>query len=205
MFDDPIVQEIREARNRIAEKHDYDVHKMFNYWRGMEQERNKDNRFIELYSAIAFLKLYNKNMDAQYKILDWDDSPDFVCRDQEGNELKIEITLTQDKEHDIQAILESSNLRNAENVILQMASCLQTNVMEMLIETVRKKLSKQYGSNTALVIRDASPLDWDWSMMKEQIMKRILEILESNKSFKNPFDKGIWILTNSKDAILKMM
>ncbi len=44
MFDDPIVNEIRTIRQRIAAEHDYDIHKLFAHWR--ESEKGHQERLI---------------------------------------------------------------------------------------------------------------------------------------------------------------
>jgi hypothetical protein len=37
MHHDPIVEEVRAAREKIAAEHDFDLHKLFSHWRRMEQ------------------------------------------------------------------------------------------------------------------------------------------------------------------------
>lgn len=36
---DPIIEEVRAAREKIAAEHDFDLHKLFSHWRRMEQRR----------------------------------------------------------------------------------------------------------------------------------------------------------------------
>lgn len=38
MFEDPIVNEIRASREKIAAELNYDIHKLFSLWREMEKE-----------------------------------------------------------------------------------------------------------------------------------------------------------------------
>jgi hypothetical protein len=38
MFKDPIVQEIRETRDRIAAKYEYNIHRLFSHWRKCEKK-----------------------------------------------------------------------------------------------------------------------------------------------------------------------
>lgn len=54
------------------------------------------------------------------------------------------------------------------------------------------------GLNVALVIRDSSPLDWAWDATTD----KIAELLNVER---NPFDKGIWLISYSKDRIYKFL
>lgn len=38
MWKDPIVEEIHQVREKIAQEHDYDIYKLFEYYRGKETE-----------------------------------------------------------------------------------------------------------------------------------------------------------------------
>ena len=44
MFEDPIVNEIRQARDKIAAEYKYDIHRLFAHWR--ELEKNHKNRLV---------------------------------------------------------------------------------------------------------------------------------------------------------------
>ncbi|MCK4849952.1 MAG: hypothetical protein KAT11_01310 [Phycisphaerae bacterium] len=178
-------------------------------------ERRKDalneKEAIERATAGGFLKLYNAQMDSSYEIVEHSDAPEFICLDRSARELRLEITLTEDRPGDIQAALGRSDARDLESLkrhleavrqgeesIFDRVSCLQGNVLEMIKERIRKKLDKDYGPNTALVIRDTSPLDWDWSHVSEQIRM----FLDSKR---NPYDKGIWIISSDKDRIFQVL
>ena len=39
-FEDPIVNEIRVAREKIASKLNYDIHRLFSLWRELEKEHS---------------------------------------------------------------------------------------------------------------------------------------------------------------------
>jgi hypothetical protein len=60
------------------------------------------------------------------------------------------------------------------------------------------KTKKNYGCNTALIIRHASGIDWDWDMDVENIKNMLA-------SSYNPYDKGIWINSNNKDRIFTIL
>jgi hypothetical protein len=70
--------------------------------------------------------------------------------------------------------------------------------MDMIVSRIQEKLNKDYGQNVALVVRDTSPLDWEWDRVLDQIRSKL------NLS-RNPFDKGIWIISYSKDRIFRVL
>ena len=41
MFEDPIVNEIRKNREKIAAEHQYDTHRLFQFWRNMEKKHKE--------------------------------------------------------------------------------------------------------------------------------------------------------------------
>ena len=68
----------------------------------------------------------------------------------------------------------------------------------MAMNRIQPKLSKDYGANVALVVRDASPLPWSW----EDVIDDIAACLDLSR---NPFDKGIWIISASSNRIYKIV
>lgn len=170
-----------------------------------------EKKAIEKATADAFIKLYNSEMGTSFSIVEYSDSPDIRCKEPEGNTFNFEITLTEDWPKDIQAALGRSDHRSIEALRqhladvragkaspLERVSCLQGNVVEMIVCRIKPKLEKDYGHNVALVIRDSSPLDWDWDLVVDHIKNR-LNLLG------NPFDKGIWIISYSKDKIFRLL
>ena len=168
---------------------------------------------IEKETADAFIELYNTEMGTSFSIVEYSDAPDIRCIDSEGNTFNLEVTLTEDRPKDIQAALGRSDHRSIEALKkhiadvkaqkahpLGKASCLQGNVTEMIVSRIQPKLMKDYGANAALVIRDASPggLDSDWDMVIDQIKSQL-------SLDRNPFDKGIWIITFRKDKIYRIL
>ena len=166
---------------------------------------------IELETAEQFIKLYNSQMCTSFKIVEHADAPDFHCRDKEDNELKIEITLTEDRTGDIQSLLGRSEARSPEALkrhleavergeesIFDWSSCLQGNVSQMAQNRIQPKLYKDYGSNTALVVRDVSPLGWNW----EDVIEDLAKSLDLTN---NPFDKGIWLISLSRNKIFRVV
>ena len=144
-------------------------------------------------------------------IVEYSDAPDVRCKNAEGNTFNFEITLTEDRLRDIQATLGRSNHRSLESLKKHLAdvkagktdpheraSCLQGNVAGMIVSRINPKLKKDYGPDVALVIRDSSPVSWDWEMVLDQI-KNMLNLK------RNPFDKGIWIISFGKDRIFRIL
>jgi hypothetical protein len=166
---------------------------------------------IEKETAGAFIKLYNNAMGTSFSIVEYSDAPDICCKDSHGKTFNFEITLTEDRPKDIQAVLGRSDHRSIEALRKHLvdvktgkanpryrASCLQGNVIAMIVSRIQSKFKKDYGPNAALVIRDTSPVDWDWDMVIDQIKPQL-------SSGQNPFDKGIWILTYAKDKIYRIL
>jgi len=166
---------------------------------------------IEKATADAFIGLYNHEMGTSFSIVEYSDAPDIRCKDMKGNTFNFEITLTEDRSEDIKAALGRSNHRSIEALRqhlddvregkanpLEKASCLQGNVTDMIVTRILSKLRKDYGSNVALVIRDSSPVCWDWDLVVGQI--KVMLNLQ-----RNPFDKGIWIISFRKDRVFRLV
>lgn len=171
----------------------------------------KEKEAIEKATADSFIELYNCEMGTSFFVVEYSDAPDIRCKDSKGNIFNFEITLTEDRAKDIQAALGRSNHRSIEALRqhladvgvgkanpLERVSCLQGNVTDMIMDRILPKLQKDYGSNVALVIRDLSPVCWDWDLVVEQI-KSMLNV------HRNPFDKGIWIISFRKDKIFRLV
>ena len=164
-----------------------------------------EKELIEKATAEGFLQLYNRHFCTKFDIAQLADAPDVRCRDTEGNELNIEVTLTQDSDRDIQALLgrsehksikslEEHNQRVAVGKELPMFSSLSGNVCENIAAKINEKLLMRYGPNTALVVRDSSGCDWEWSEVTEELKGKL-------KLDSNPFDEGVWILNFSKSKL----
>lgn len=175
---------------------------------GIADNSMEEKRLIEEATAKAFLNLYNSEMGTSYAIIAHLDAPDICCRDLRGNKLNIEITLTEDRPGDIQAVLGRSNSRSldafkkhlsdvkdGEASHFDRVSCLGEGPFETIVSGIKKKCQNSYGNNTALVVRDTSPIDWGWSGVIDRIMADV---------DRNPFDKGIWIINDQKDKIYKI-
>lgn len=166
---------------------------------------------IERETAEAFLSLYNSQTGSAYQISKHSDSPDFICEDSRGHELRLEITLTENRSGDIQALLGRSDAKSPEALerhlkaveqgeesIFQSVSCLQGNVCQMLAGRIQRKLDRDYGPNAALVVRDTSPVPWSWDAVLDDLAASL--DLEHN-----PFDEGIWLVPFMKDRIFRIV
>jgi hypothetical protein len=175
-----------------------------------EVQSLNEKEAIEKATADAFIELYNLEMGTSFSIIEYSDAPDIRCRDLNGSIFNFEITLTEDREKDIAAALGRSDHRSIGALRkhldevkagkanpLDRVSCLQGNVTQMIVSRILPKLKKDYGSNVGLVIRDSSPVSWDWALVMEDI-KHLL------KSHRNPFDMGIWIISFRKDKIYRI-
>jgi hypothetical protein len=84
------------------------------------------------------------------------------------------------------------------------------NVIDSLKKRLHDKLLMRYGANTALVIRDTSGVDWDWDLVQsfQEILDSVLKELkeELNKEeLDNPYDRGIWLVSRSKDRVFHLI
>ncbi len=166
---------------------------------------------IEKATADSFIELYNFEMGTSFFIAEYSDAPDIRCKDTKGNIFNFEVTLTEDRKDDIKAALGRSNhrsigvlrqhlsdVRAGKANLLERASRLQGNVTDIIMDRILPKLQKDFGSNVALVIRDSSRVCWDWELVVAQI-KSMLNL------HRNPFDKGIWIISFRKDKIFRLL
>lgn len=166
---------------------------------------------IERTTAEDFLCLYNKEKGSTFKIIRMADAPDVICQDDQGKTLNIEITLTEDRPGDIQASLGRSEQRSPQALRdhlrqvregkanpLERTSSLSGNVSTSIMSRILSKLQKRYGANTALVIRDASGVDWDWDFEIPDLRKKLTKV-------SNPFDEGVWLLNRSKDRLFRLL
>ncbi|MEW6658082.1 MAG: hypothetical protein AB1424_05450 [Thermodesulfobacteriota bacterium] len=177
----------------------------------MKKDHLSEKEEIEKATGEAFIRLYNEKMGTSFRILEHSDAPDFRCLDSMNNPFNFDVTLTEDLPKDIAALCGRSNHRDIDGLKEHMAkvkegkahplervSSFNGNVTETLINRISKKLNMRYGKNTALVVRDTSRLEWDWSMAIEYI-KKALDLSH------NTFDKGIWVISNSKDNIFRIV
>ena len=136
-------------------------------------------------------------MGTNYKVELHSENPDFICYDSDGNIFQADVTLTESFKGDIKARLGRSKHKDPNNLKVTHIS-LHESTVESVLASIRKKLFKRYGPNTALVVRDTCPLDLDWDLFLDQIKDEL-----NNEC--NPYDKGIWIIANSKDKIYRVI
>jgi hypothetical protein len=158
-------------------------------------EHDDEKKAIEHAAAKRFLEFYNRKYKSSYSITSLEDAPDIRCSDKEGNLLNLEITLTQDRPGDIQAALGRSDSRSLESLRQSLkenppgsASCLQGNVLDSLLRSIKAKLNKHYGKNVALVVVSSSGVPWSWDRLTDELSRKL-------SSSRNPFDRGVWLVT----------
>jgi len=163
-----------------------------NFTRGVEQ------RTIDL-----FLPWYNEHHGNTFQVVKHGDAPDFCCADESGSTLSVEITLMQERDGDIKALrgrtqahslealrehLELVRLGKADP--LDRVRSLAEDGVAAAVRAVVKKLTMAYGANTALVVSETCPLEWDWSLVADQLTTQLA-------GRRNPFDRGVWLVEDS--------
>lgn len=171
-----------------------------------------EKKAIERATAEGFLKLYNERFATDYKIVDMPEppDPDVLCADARGMCLNLEITSTEDQPNDIKAFLgrsdhlslkalRANNQRRDPPLFRAFTESPggRPTVVDQLVSGLAAKMRKDYGGDVALVVRDTSPIDWDWDRAVDLIRDRI------NLST-CPFDRGIWLLSRSKDQLFEI-
>ncbi len=169
---------------------------------------DNEKRRIECSTAEGFLILYNKHFHSSFRIAELSDAPDVRCVDDSGCELHLEITTTEDAPRDIQALLGRSNHKTVEALAAhneRVAKGLEASqfvsfddVRAELTSRIASKCEKDYGKNVALVVRDTSGCDWEWDEVADELASALAPT-------RNPFDKGIWLLTRTKDKLFQIV
>lgn len=167
-----------------------------------------EKQLIELATAEGFLVLYNALRGSTYSVehvAGEGEAPDVSTKDASGQVLSIEVTLTEDRPGDIPSVLGRSNHKSLEALQTHLRrvregkesariNCLSENVLAILSGRIIAKLSKRYGNNVALVVRDTSGVPWDWNQV-------VPELQESLSGKTVPFDRGIWLLSRCKSIL----
>lgn len=175
----------------------------------MDTSKYSETQLIELATATAFFGLYNLKNVTTYSVshvAGHGEVPDIFASDADGRQFNLEITLTEDDQGDIQSLLGRSDKHSlqalkAENEAVRLGKAqprinsLHGNALPVLLNRIAKKLTKQYGKNTALVVRDTSV--WDWEL--------VIPTIEGNLAARTvPFDLGIWLLNAAKTKIFQL-
>jgi len=151
----------------------------------MESEKER----IEKATAEIFLNLYNKRFGTSYEIKALGEPPDVECIDHlSGKKLNLEVSLIEDLLYEIRYVLgrgakpisptTNSTVVSSDDSIMQIKKSL------------KKKLLASYGKNTALVLRQVSPL-WGpsaWEYFKKKLQE------EDFFKYKRHFDAGVWVI-----------
>lgn len=152
---------------------------------------------IEKATAQTFLDLYNSQNVTKFEIHELADTPDVICRDQTtGEELKLEITLLEDLLGEVRYKLGRGNQPNSPTTGSPVRS-FYDDVVPQLQRALEKKLMSSYGSRTALVIQQVSPL-WgptDWKTVVDRIRNDTVHGREGQ------FGAGIWIICTDSSTL----
>ncbi len=121
------------------------------------------------------MRLFNQQFGANYEIVELGGTPpDVKCQDLDGRALNLEITETGDRSRDIQAATGRSEHRNVEHFGPSSPGIqLRGNVLEQAAERISKKLLLRYEASTALAVRDTSSVEWDWSLVVDELKTRL--------------------------------
>lgn len=161
----------------------------------MKDNKSYEKQAIEKATAEKFLFPYNRRFKTNFVIEDQPapPDPDVICRDlNTGETLALEITLLEDIIGDIGWALGRLKLPQPTSGLPARSFDLDT--LPRLIHSIIKKRHKDYGSNVALVIRQVFRIPWDFEVELDNIRSMI-------KLGKNPYDKGIWILSITEEII----
>ncbi len=166
---------------------------------------------IEKATAEGFLALYNVRFgtDFRFEYLADPPEPDVHCTNSKGQPLNLEITATEDRTGDIKALLGRSDSRSIEALEAHlervqqgkeqpMFSSLSDEVSDNLVKRIQAKLQNSYGLVVALVVRDASGVDWDWHFVVPALRARL------NLS-QTTFDRGVWIISRTMDRLFQII
>lgn len=161
-----------------------------------------EKKMIEKASAERFIDVYNEKFNTDFHIKQLSENPDVIFEDKVRNTISFEVTLTQDGKDDIPCLLGRSNKRDLSQFISsnRAASRLDTDVVEQAKKSIMEKMYSDYGRNVGLIVRDVSPIDWDWDRVVSILRDKVLNEIRNGR---NPFDKGIWMLSN--DKILRVL
>ncbi|MFA5914558.1 MAG: hypothetical protein WCV99_16380 [Sterolibacterium sp.] len=169
-----------------------------------------ETQAIERATAEGFLAHYNAREETDYRVVAVagpGESPDVKCVSSSGDELWLEVTITEDNLRDAQALLGRSEhkspdaLRALLHKVKKGAAKMPItrvdgSVLQILIDRLRRKFEKRYGSNVALVVREAG-VSWDWELV-------LPTVRDAFHSAPNPFDRGVWLLSLAKDRLTRV-
>ena len=171
---------------------------------------DSETQAIERATAEGFLTHYNAREGTDYgvaAVAGPGESPDVKCVSSRGDELWLEVTITEDSPRDVQALLgrsEHKSLAALRDLLDKVKTGrakmpvhrLAGNVSEILIQRLRRKFEKRYGANTALVVREAG-VSWDWELVLPTVRDTFQDTVI-------PFDRGVWLLSRSKDRLTRV-
>jgi hypothetical protein len=145
---------------------------------------------IEKGTAEVFLPIYNMRHGTNFEIVELSDTPDVICKDPgSGAVLYLEIGLIQDLEGEIADELNRGKESAPSEYLLPVRS-LYDDALPNYRKVIQKKMQSAYGKDTALVLRQVSPI-WgpnEWKILATQHLSDLLVGSEAK------FGAGVWVI-----------
>lgn len=145
---------------------------------------------IEKATAEIFLPIYDKMHGTNFSVVELGDTPDVTCRDPEtGQMLYLEIGLIEDLKGEIADELKRGKEAGPTEYLTPVRS-LYDDAVPNYRKVIEKKMQSVYGKETALVLRQVSPI-WgpdDWKILAHKYLSDLLPGSEAK------FGAGIWVI-----------
>ena len=145
---------------------------------------------IEKATAEIFLPIYNKMHGTNFGIVELGDTPDVTCQDPDsGAMLYLEIGLMEDLKGEIAEELRRGK-QTAPSEYLMPVRSLYDDAVPNCRKVIEKKMQSAYGKETALVLRQVSPIwgPYDWRILANKYFSDLLPGSEAK------FGAGIWVI-----------
>jgi len=145
---------------------------------------------IEEATARLFLRLYNSRHHSQFEIQLLGEAPDVTCFDRNADKiLHLEISLLEDIPGEVPYALGKREKPISPSTGTHAVS-LNEDVIPHWSSQIAKKLRASYGKDTALVLRQVSPLwePYEWEIVAPGFREEVLKGKEAN------YGAGIWVI-----------
>ena len=149
-----------------------------------------EKKLIERESAEIFLRLYNHIQAADFHVDSLGEAPDITCVDKNADRvLYLEISLLEDLPGEVAHVLGRGPKPTSPTTGTSVVSLFE-DVAPNFRRRLQDKLLASYGRDTALVLRQVSPL-WEsleWEIMAPRFRGEILKGKERN------YGAGVWVI-----------
>jgi hypothetical protein len=145
---------------------------------------------IEKATAEIFLPLYNQRFGTSFAILELSDAPDVICQDTvTGAMLYLEIGLVEDLKGEIADELKRGKQTGESEYIMPVRS-LYDDALPNYRKVIQKKMQSAYGKDTALVLRQVSPI-WGPDEWRILAAAHLPDLLQGSQA---KFGAGVWVI-----------